>query len=283
MSDTRKIILLTGLSGAGKTTAVKALEDAGYYCIDNLPSSLLPALMAEAKTNPELTRLALVMDARDRDLTTLSDEVLAQLKSSGHHLTIIFLEADDAVLLRRYSEMRRRHPYANPSVRDGIQTERLMLAGFKDQADLVINTSRLTPHGLRSEMLRDTTTAQQSLQVGLMSFGFKHGVPQEVDILFDVRFLPNPYFVPELKSLTGVDPLVSSYVLESPQAQDFLSHLLPLLQFLIPQYLREGKAYLTIGIGCTGGQHRSVAIVERLKNLLQDQTPSLVITHRDMP
>lgn len=282
MSANQKIILLTGMSGAGKTTAVKALEDAGYYCIDNLPSVLLPALMAEAKADPELTRLALVMDARDRGFTSASDKILAQLKSGGHQLTIIFLEATDAVLLRRYSEMRRRHPFANPSVLDGIQTERGMMAGFKNQADLVIDTSRLTPHGLRSEMLRDTANTKQSLQVGLVSFGFKHGVPQEVDVLFDVRFLPNPYFVPDLKPLTGVDPRVSDYVLNSPQSQEFLKHLLPLLLFLIPQYAKEGKAYLTIGIGCTGGQHRSVAITERLKDLLKDQTNTLFITHRDL-
>lgn len=283
MADTKKIILLTGMSGAGKTTAAKALEDAGYYCIDNLPSSLLPALMADAGANPEIPRLALVMDARDRGFATSPQEILTQLKSGGHQLTIIFLEADDSVLLRRYSEMRRRHPFASPSVRAGIKAERVLLAKFKAQADLVIDTSRLTPHGLRSEMLRDTKTTKQSLQVGLVSFGFKHGVPQEVDILFDVRFLPNPYFVPELKSLTGIDPRVASYVLESSQAQDFLDRLLPLLQFLIPQYLKEGKAYLTIGIGCTGGQHRSVAIAERLKALLNDQTDSLFITHRDLP
>lgn len=271
------------MSGAGKTTAAKALEDTGYYCIDNLPSSLLPALMADAVSNPNLARLALVMDSRDRDFATSPQQVLTQLKSAGHHLTIIFLDADDAVLLRRYSEMRRRHPFASPSVRAGIQAERVMLAKFKAQADLIIDTSRLTPHGLRSEMLRDTGATRQSLQVGLVSFGFKHGVPQEVDVLFDVRFLPNPYFVPELKSLTGIDPSVASYVLDSAQAQEFLDRLLPLLQFLIPQYLKEGKAYLTIGIGCTGGQHRSVAITEQLRVLLLDQTDTLSITHRDMP
>jgi len=282
MADTRKIILLTGMSGAGKTTAIKALEDAGYYCIDNLPSSLLPALLADAATNPELTRLALVMDARDRGFATAPQKVLSQLKKGSHALNIIFLEADDAVLLRRYSEMRRRHPFASPSVRAGIEAEQVLLAGVKAQADRVINTSRLTPHGLRSEMLRDTAAKKQALQVGLVSFGFKHGVPQEVDVLFDVRFLPNPYFVPELQPLTGLDPGVASYVLETSHAQEFLDRLLPLLLFLIPQYQREGKAYLTIGIGCTGGQHRSVAVAERLRRLLGDQTNSLFITHRDL-
>jgi UPF0042 nucleotide-binding protein len=284
MTDTqKKIILLTGMSGAGKTTAVKALEDAGYYCIDNLPSFLLPGLLEDAKCRPELARMALGMDARDQGFVTESQKIVSQIKASDHQLTTVFLEADDRVLLRRYSEMRRRHPFASPSVRAGIQAERVLLAKIKAQADLVIDTSRLTPHGLRSEMLRDSHGTPQTLQVGLVSFGFKHGVPQEVDILFDVRFLPNPYFVPELKPLTGLDPAVSAFVLESAPAREFLDLLLPLLSFLIPQYQREGKAYLTIGIGCTGGQHRSVAITERLRQLLQAQTPTIFITHRDMP
>jgi len=282
MPDTKKIILLTGMSGAGKTTAVKALEDAGFYCIDNLPSFLLPGLLEDAKNRPELARMALGMDARDNGFVTASQTIIDRLKSGDHQLSIIFLEADDQVLLRRYSEMRRRHPFASPSVRAGIQAERVMLAGIKARADLVIDTSRLTPHGLRSEMLKDADGGQQTLQVGLVSFGFKHGPPQEADILFDVRFLPNPYFVPELKPLTGVDQSVAAYVLDSAPAREFLARLLPLLQFLIPEYQREGKTYLTIGIGCTGGQHRSVAVAERLRQLLQEQTDTIFITHRDL-
>lgn len=282
MPETKKIILLTGMSGAGKTTAVKALEDVGFYCIDNLPSFLLPGLLKDANRRPELARMALGMDARDQGFVTASQAIIDQLKSSGHQLTIIFLEADDQVLLRRYSEMRRRHPFASPSVRAGIEAERMLLAAVKAQADLVIDTSRLTPHGLRSEMVKDAHRAPQALQVGLVSFGFKHGVPQEVDVLFDVRFLPNPYFVPELKPLTGVEKAVADFVLDSAPAREFLERLLPLLQFLIPQYQREGKTYLTIGIGCTGGQHRSVAVAERLRQLLQEHTDSIFITHRDM-
>jgi len=282
MPDTKKIILLTGMSGAGKTTAVKALEDAGFYCIDNLPSFLLPDLLDDARNRPELARMALGMDARDHGFVTASQTIIDQLKSGDHQLSVIFLEADDQVLLRRYSEMRRRHPFASPSVRAGIQAERVMLAGIKAHADLIIDTSRLTPHGLRSEMLKDAEGGQQTLQVGLVSFGFKHGPPQEADILFDVRFLPNPYFVPELKPLTGVDQSVAAYVLDSAPAREFLARLLPLLQFLIPQYQHEGKTYLTIGIGCTGGQHRSVAVAERLRQLLQEQTDTIFITHRDL-
>lgn len=282
MADTKKIILLTGMSGAGKTTAVKALEDAGFYCIDNLPSFLLPGLLADARNRPELARMALGMDARDHGFVSASQAIIDQLKGGEHQLSIIFLEADDQVLLRRYSEMRRRHPFASPSVRAGIQAERVLLANIKAHADLVIDTSRLTPHGLRSEMLKDADGIPQSLQVGLVSFGFKHGPPQEADIILDVRFLPNPYFVPELRPLTGVDQTVAAYVLDSDQAREFLARLLPLLQFLIPQYQHEGKTYLTIGIGCTGGQHRSVAVAERLRQLLQDQTDTIFITHRDL-
>lgn len=282
MPTTKKIILLTGMSGAGKTTAVKALADAGFYCIDNLPSFLLPKLLEDARQRPELARMALGMDARDQGFVTASPAIIAELQSGEHQLSVIFLEAEDQVLLRRYSEMRRRHPFASPSVRAGIRAERLLLANIKAQADLVIDTSRLTPHGLRSEMLKDADGEQLPLQVGLVSFGFKHGPPQEADMLFDVRFLPNPYFVPELRPLTGVDPTVAAYVLDSVPAQEFLTRLLPLLQFLIPQYQNEGKTYLTIGIGCTGGQHRSVAVAERLRQLLQEQTETIFITHRDL-
>jgi UPF0042 nucleotide-binding protein len=283
MADTQKIILLTGMSGAGKTTAVKALEDAGFYCIDNLPSFLLPSLLRDAKSRPELSRMALGMDARDHGFVAESQGIISQLKAGDYQLMIIFLEADDQVLLRRYSEMRRRHPFASPSVRAGIKAERVLLASIKARADLVIDTSRLTPHGLRSELLRDVQGAsRQALQVGLVSFGFKHGVPQEADVLFDVRFLPNPFFVPELRPLTGQDPAVASFVLENDLTGEFLQRLLPLLQFLIPQYQREGKAYLTIGIGCTGGQHRSVAVAERLRQLLKEQQETISITHRDL-
>jgi UPF0042 nucleotide-binding protein len=283
MTDTKKIILLTGMSGAGKTTAVKALEDAGYYCIDNLPSFLLPGLLRDARKRPELARLALGMDARDHGFVSDSQAIISQLKEGDQELTIIFLEADDQVLLRRYSEMRRRHPFASPSVRAGIRAERVLLAKIKALADLVIDTSRLTPHGLRSEMRRDAKGVPQVLQVGLVSFGFKHGIPQEADVVLDVRFLPNPYFVEGLRPLTGQDPAVATFVLESDLAREFLHRLLPLLTFLIPQYQREGKSYLTIGIGCTGGQHRSVAMAERLRILLQEQTETVFVSHRDMP
>ena len=282
MPDQQRLILLTGMSGAGKTTAVKALEDAGFYCIDNLPSFLLPALLADARDRPQLTRLGLVMDARDQGFADAGAALIESLKQDGRQVSVIFLEASDETLLRRYSEMRRRHPFASPSLRAGIQGERLRLAAIRALADLVIDTTRLTPHGLRSEMLRDAQGLPQTLQVGLISFGFKHGPPQEADLTLDVRFLPNPYFVPELRPLTGLDETVAAFVLNTDPAREFLARLLPLLRFLIPQYRREGKSYLTIGIGCTGGQHRSVAVAERLRQTLKEETDNLFITHRDL-
>ncbi len=282
MPDQQRLILLTGMSGAGKTTAVKALEDAGFYCIDNLPSFLLPALLADARDRPQLTRLGLVMDARDQGFADAGAALIESLKQDGRQVSVIFLEASDETLLRRYSEMRRRHPFASPSLRAGIQGERLRLAAIRALADLVIDTTRLTPHGLRSEMLRDAQGLPQTLQVGLISFGFKHGPPQEADLILDVRFLPNPYFVPELRPLTGLDEAVAAFVLNTDPAREFLNRLLPLLRFLIPQYRREGKSYLTIGIGCTGGQHRSVAVAERLRQALKEETDNLFVSHRDL-
>ena len=282
MPDQQRLILLTGMSGAGKTTAVKALEDAGFYCIDNLPSFLLPTLLTEARDRPQLTRLGLVMDARDQGFADAGAAIIERLKQNGRQVSVIFLEASDETLLRRYSEMRRRHPFASPSLRAGIQGERVRLATIRALADLVIDTTRLTPHGLRSEMLRDAQGLPQTLQVGLISFGFKHGPPQEADLTLDVRFLPNPYFVPELRPLTGLDEAVAAFVLNTDPAREFLARLLPLLRFLIPQYRREGKSYLTIGIGCTGGQHRSVAVAERLRQTLKEETDNLFITHRDL-
>ncbi|MDA8160888.1 MAG: RNase adapter RapZ [Desulfobacteraceae bacterium] len=282
MPDQQRLILLTGMSGAGKTTAVKALEDAGFYCIDNLPSFLLPALLADARDRPQLTRLGLVMDARDQGFADAGAALIESLKQDGRQVSVIFLEASDETLLRRYSEMRRRHPFASPSLRAGIQGERLRLAAIRALADLVIDTTRLTPHGLRSEMLRDAQGLPQTLQVGLISFGFKHGPPQEADLILDVRFLPNPYFVPGLRPLTGLDEAVAAFVLNTDPAREFLNRLLPLLRFLIPQYRREGKSYLTIGIGCTGGQHRSVAVAERLRQALKEETDNLFVSHRDL-
>ena len=277
-----QLILVTGLSGAGKSTASKTLEDSGFFCIDNLPVFILESFLAETVKHPEQDKIALVMDARDLDFFNGYQDVLSTLESSPFQLTIIFLTAEDQVLLRRYSEMRRRHPLA-ATVREGLEKERQQLAILKEKADHCIDTSTMSPHVLRAEVLnRCLQQEHQKLQVSLVSFGFKHSAPVEADILFDVRFLPNPYFVPELKEHTGLEPQVSSYVLNSKAAHDFLDKLTPLLQFLLPQYKKEGKAYLTIGVGCTGGKHRSVAIAEKLKRILLDSDENISIAHRDL-
>lgn len=281
-----KATIVTGLSGAGKSTVMKALEDLGYYCIDNLPTFLLPDLLRGIETRtPQYGRLALVMDARDGFFLSSHQEVFATLHEKGYTLELLFLEAQDELLVRRYSEMRRRHPLAgNGTVRDGIALEREQLAPIRRQANQIIDTSGLTPHDLRRQIGQrygqDSETNR--LHVHLLSFGFKHGPPAEAEILFDVRFLPNPYFVPALKNDNGLQPEVANYVLDNDLCREFLAHLQPLISFLIPKYHREGKTYLTIGIGCTGGQHRSVAIAETLKKQLAGEGVSVSIRHRDM-
>nr|MBF0222955.1 RNase adapter RapZ [Desulfobulbaceae bacterium] len=277
-----RLFLITGLSGAGKGTVAKTLEDSGFFCIDNLPVFILHAFLSQAQGHPERNKLALVMDARDPDFLARHQEVIATLEASPFHLTIIFLTADDDVLLRRYSEMRRKHPLAD-TVREGIVLEKAQLADLRDKADHIFDTTTMSPHLLRAEVLnRCLQQKNQPLLVTVVSFGFKHGPPAEADILFDVRFLPNPYFVPELKDHTGLEPQVSSFVLKSEAATEFLGKLTPLLQFLIPQYKKEGKAYLTIGIGCTGGKHRSVSIAGKLKQVLEEAGESVSVNHRDL-
>lgn len=277
-----QLILVTGLSGAGKATVAKALEDAGFFCIENLPAFMLNTFLAQASQRTEQNRFALVMDTRDPEFLGDQQQVITTIKASPFRLSIIFLSADDSVLLRRYSEMRRRHPSAT-TVREGIALEKKQLAVIKSQADHHIDTSDLTPHELRALVLKRCLPQKAgTLQINLISFGFKHGPPTEADTIFDVRFLPNPYFVPELKVHTGLEDCVASYVLKSTTTDDFLHKLIPLLQFLIPQYKHEGKVYLTIAIGCTGGKHRSVAIAEKLKEILQTSGEKVTITHRDL-
>lgn len=280
--DKPRLFLITGLSGAGKGTVAKTLEDSGFFCIDNLPVFLLEAFLNKTIEHKERSKLALVMDARDPDFLTGYQEVLATLEASPFQLTIIYLTADDQILLRRYSEMRRKHPLA-ATVREGIVLEKNQLDDLKNKADHIIDSSTMSPHLLRAEVLsRCLQQKNQKLRVSVVSFGFKHGPPAEADILFDVRFLPNPYFVPELKEHTGIEPQVASFVLKSEAATEFLGKLTPLLQFLIPQYKKEGKAYLTIGIGCTGGRHRSVAIAAKLQQILQETGETVSVSHRDM-
>jgi UPF0042 nucleotide-binding protein len=287
-ADTHRIVLVTGLSGAGKSTATKALEDLGFFCIDNLPVMLLPKLLELVShgTSDEVQRLAIVVDAREARFLDSTPAALEEVRREGHQLEVVFFDCADDVLMRRFSETRRRHPISpDGSVADGIAEERRLLAQLRNLADQIIDTTRMTVHELR-----DAVTAlfggpghDDKLNVTLLSFGFRNGIPPASDLVFDVRFLPNPYFVEGLKPHPGTDPRVSQWVLERAQTQEFLGRLESLLQFLVPQYRAEGKSYLTVSIGCTGGRHRSVALAEELgKRLTEKHRANVKVTHRDV-
>jgi len=286
--DTHRIVLVTGLSGAGKSTATKALEDLGYFCIDNLPVMLLPKLLELVAhgTSDEVQRLAIVIDAREARFLEKTPAALDEVRREGHQLEVVFFDCADDALMRRFSETRRRHPLSpEGSVQEGIAEERRLLSQLRALADQIIDTTRMTVHELR-----DAVTARfggpgldDKLNLTLLSFGFRNGIPPASDLVFDVRFLPNPYFVEGLKPHPGTDPRVAQWVLERTQTQEFLARLEALLQFLIPQYRAEGKSYLTVSIGCTGGRHRSVALAEELgKRLSEKHRANVKVTHRDV-
>jgi RNase adapter protein RapZ len=287
-ADTHRIVLVTGLSGAGKSTATKALEDLGFFCIDNLPALLLPKLLELVShgTSDEVQRLAIVVDAREGRFLDSTPAALEEVRQEGHQLEVVFLDCADDALIRRFSETRRRHPLSpDGSVEEGIAEERRMLAQLRALADQIVDTTRMNVHELR-----DAITAKfggpgldDKLNLTLLSFGFRNGIPEASDLVFDVRFLPNPYFVEGLKPHPGTDPRVSQWVLERTQTQEFLARLESLLQFLIPQYRAEGKSYLTVSIGCTGGRHRSVALAEELgRRLTEKHRANVKVTHRDV-
>ena len=289
-SPIARFVVVTGLSGAGKSQAIHALEDLGYLCVDNLPTALLPAFadltVAGGGSENGRRASAAVLDVRDPRFLDAFPGALRRLRERKDlSVFVIFIEASDEALVRRYSETRRPHPLApDRSVLEGILEERTRLEPIKRGADRVINTSDLTVHELRSvfsELSRRGTAAR--LVVTLISFGYKHGVPLESDLLLDVRFLPNPHFVPHLRARSGLDPDVERYVGGFDATQEFLARVTDLLRFLLPQYAREGKSYLTIGIGCTGGRHRSVAIVERLRRQVTElHNVCLLVKHRDI-
>ena len=265
-----RFVVVTGLSGAGKSAAIRALEDLGYLCVDNLPTVLIPTLAdLDPGEGARPDAIAVVVDARDRSFPDRFSGVFKELRARGRLQTwLIFLDASDAALLRRFSETRRPHPLAPAgSVIEGILTERERLRPIREMSDLVLDTSDLTVHELRRAFgeLAEGRDGRARLTATLLSFGYKHGVPPESDLLFDVRFLPNPYFVPDLKRLSGLDPGVRDYVCAADTAGPFLEKTADLLEFLLPRYIHEGKSYLTIGVGCTGGRHRSVVIAEKLE------------------
>lgn len=265
-----RFVVLTGLSGSGKSQAIRALEDLGYFCVDNLPVALLPMLgELTMRAGSEIARAAVVVDAREGRMLDELPRMLKRLKAMRHlNPVLIFLDAADSVLVRRFSETRRPHPLApDRSALEGIREERERMKSLRRLADHVVDTSGMTVHELR-HAFRNVETGRSpgaQLVVTVLSFGFKHGIPVDSDLLFDVRFLPNPHFVPTLRPQTGRDAPVRSFLDKAPATHEFLDHTLNLLRFLVPQYVTEGKSYLTIGVGCTGGRHRSVMIAEALK------------------
>jgi UPF0042 nucleotide-binding protein len=281
-----QLVILTGVSGSGKTTALRALEDAGFYCVDNLPAVLLEKLLdLSGHTAGEVSRIAAVVDARDTRYLGEAPRIIGELRAKGVDLTVLFLDCLDDAVVRRYSETRRRHPLAGEggTVLDGIAAERRALEGLRGLADEVVDSTALNVHDLKRLVARRFSAGEGArLGVTVISFGFRYGIPSHADLVLDVRFLPNPYFVPALRPHVGTDPAVRDYVLGQPDAQAFLDRLVDFGAFLLPRYRAEGKSYLTIAIGCTGGKHRSVAIAGELARRLEASGQAVRLWHRDV-
>ena len=281
------IIIVTGLSGSGKSTAIHVLEDIGFYCIDNLPVTLIPRFLELSENNKEnISRIALGIDLRERMFLHEYPAVVESLRERGHHIEILYFEAAEDVLIRRFSETRRPHPAAGDhGILHGIKEEESELSGLKATADLVVDTSSFSVTELRNvlhQRAESYVNDQRTLLVTVESFGYKYGVPLDADIMLDVRFLPNPYLVDHLREHTGLQPSVATFVLGQTETTTFLSHLWTLLDSCLPLYAREGKSYLTVAIGCTGGQHRSVALAEELGARLKVHDYTVRIHHRDI-
>ncbi len=288
MSEPRQgvqMLILTGLSGAGKSTVLRALEDVGYYCVDNLPIIIVEKLLELSEhTAGEVSRIALGVDAREGRFLSEAPRVIRELREKGAEVEVLFVDCSDEVLIRRYSETRRRHPMAGAgTVADGIAAERRALADLEALADEVIDTTSLNVHELKRLVTRRFAAGEGArLGVTVVSFGFRFGIPAHADMVIDVRFLPNPFFIPELKPHPGTDPRVAGFVLGQPDAKAFLERLGDLLGFLLPRYRAEGKSYLTVAIGCTGGKHRSVALAAALAERLEAAGQPVRLWHRDV-
>ena len=282
--DVRQLVILTGLSGSGKSTVLRAFEDMGFYCVDNLPVELIP-IFAElhAAGEGDFVRAALLVDAREGLQLERLPGLLKHLRKE-HPITLVYIEASEDALLRRYSETRRPHPLGkNYSVRESLAHERALMEPIRKLADVVIDSSQFNVHELRHFVTaRFKNPDKRPLLLSLVSFGYRYGVPSDADLVFDVRFLPNPHFVPRLRPYTGKDPKVRQYIRSFPQTGEFLRRIESLLTYLIPHYIREGKSYLTIAFGCTGGKHRSVTMSEWLKKSLAKHGYSAKVVHRDI-
>jgi UPF0042 nucleotide-binding protein len=279
-------VVITGLSGAGKSFAIKCFEDMGFFCVDNLPTTLIPTF-ADLIMRSEQTihRVALGVDVREGAYLSRLLDIIRELRTRGHAVEVLFLEASEEALVRRYHETRRRHPLAGDgNALDGIRAERKAMSDLREVADRIVDTSALTVHQLKDRLveLYVAPKARPGLAPSLVSFGFKHGVPFDADLVFDVRFLPNPHFVDALRALDGLDERVRTFVLNHPESKELLRRLEDFLRFVLPCYEREGKAYLTVAVGCTGGHHRSVTVAEELRRFLSGIGYAPTVVHRDL-
>jgi len=278
------IAIITGLSGSGMSSALKVFEDLGYFAVDNLPVQLIPTFVKLCEQSGKTDRTAFVLDVRSREFLSLFPKIHDELIKEGAHVTVLFLDADDSVLLRRYSETRRPHPLPDQDVLAAIRQERALLSQIRELADVVIDTTEQTVHTLR-DVIKDRFAERgsaQEMKVTMVSFGFRQGLPREADMVFDVRFLPNPHFVPQLRRFTGLDREVIEYLEEQQEVREAIRRFSELLEYLLPRFGAEGKSYLTIGIGCTGGRHRSVMVAEALHDKLESLGVRTVVHHRDI-
>jgi UPF0042 nucleotide-binding protein len=277
------VVIITGVSGSGISSALKDFEDLGYFAIDNLPAQLIPTFVKLCDDSSEIDRTAFVVDVRSREFLSLFPRMHEELLEKGVDVTVLFLEADDEVLLRRYNETRRPHPLPDQDVVQAIRQERELLSEIRNLADHVIDTSEHTVHTLR-DVINDHFAEKDDneLNVTLSSFGFRHGTPRGLDLMFDVRFLPNPHFIANLRPLTGRDPAVVEYLQSESEVEDTIARFIDLLTYLLPRFQREGKSYLTVGVGCTGGRHRSVMVAEAITQRLNELGYKSKAIHRDI-